>query len=299
MKLEDLGLNTDTHDLFLSSKGFPSVDEPEPQLLLKVSPLDVTLGDKRGTDPPINPYRPGKKAHLLEDKQISSVDVFDEVYFAFGRHWEELHVTWAHLEKKQTRLRTYTNITQDNNKKIYNHTKDVAVTASHVIGDVVTKGLVPHHGVDLWLQVQIFYDHVDYTTQMAIDYAAGGRLRKLRQEEAWKTIEDLAQYEEEEWNDPTFSKKGSPDYIDATLEQELEKVDKTIGIPTEVEPLDHMELDNLGLNTDTQDLFLSSNGFPSVDEPEPQLLPKFSPLDVNLGTHIVRVIFDEKRLGSS
>ncbi|GJV10075.1 zinc finger, CCHC-type containing protein [Tanacetum coccineum] len=53
---------------------------------------------------------------------------------------------------------------------------------------------VPHHGLDLWLQVQIFYDHVDYTTQMAIDYAAGGRLRKLRPEEAWETIEDLAKY---------------------------------------------------------------------------------------------------------
>ncbi|GJZ29656.1 hypothetical protein Tco_0574303, partial [Tanacetum coccineum] len=60
---------------------------------------------------------------------------------------------------------------------------------------------------------------------MAIDYAAGGRLRKLRQEEAWKSIKDLAQYEEEEWNDPTFSKKGSPDYIDATLEHELESVE--------------------------------------------------------------------------
>ncbi|GKC20519.1 retrotransposon protein, putative, ty1-copia subclass [Tanacetum coccineum] len=34
----------------------------------------------------------------------------DEVYFSFGRHLEELHVTWTHLEKKQTRLRTYTNI---------------------------------------------------------------------------------------------------------------------------------------------------------------------------------------------
>ncbi|GKC57796.1 hypothetical protein Tco_1085394 [Tanacetum coccineum] len=49
---------------------------------------------------------------------------------------------------------------------------------------------VPHHGLDLWLQVQIFYDHVDYTSQMAIDYAAG-----------------------------------SPDYIDATLEQELESME--------------------------------------------------------------------------
>ncbi|GJX35078.1 hypothetical protein Tco_0246635 [Tanacetum coccineum] len=34
-------------------------------------------------------------------------------YFAFGRHLEEIQVTWAHLEKKQTRLRTYTNIAQE------------------------------------------------------------------------------------------------------------------------------------------------------------------------------------------
>ncbi|GJT18978.1 zinc finger, CCHC-type containing protein [Tanacetum coccineum] len=87
---------------------------------------------------------------------------------------------------------------------------------------------VPHHGLDLWLQVQIFYDHVDYTTQMAIDYAAGGRLRKLRPEEAWETIKDLAQYEEEEWNEPIFSEKGSPDYIDANLEQELESMERRV-----------------------------------------------------------------------
>ncbi|GJV44823.1 hypothetical protein Tco_1429359, partial [Tanacetum coccineum] len=58
-KLEDLGLNTCSHDLFLSSKEFSSVDEPEPQLLPNFPPLDVNLGDKRGTDPPINPYSPG------------------------------------------------------------------------------------------------------------------------------------------------------------------------------------------------------------------------------------------------
>ncbi|GJR81113.1 zinc finger, CCHC-type containing protein [Tanacetum coccineum] len=84
---------------------------------------------------------------------------------------------------------------------------------------------VPHHGLDLWLQVQIFYDHVNYATQMAIDYAAGGRLRKLRPEVAWETIEDLAQYEEEKWNDPIFFEKVSPDYINATLEQELESME--------------------------------------------------------------------------
>ncbi|GJV24528.1 hypothetical protein Tco_1377223 [Tanacetum coccineum] len=74
MKLEDLGLNTNTHDLFLSSKGFPSVDEPEPQLLPNFSPLDVNLGDKRGTDPPINPYNPGsfRMKVIFDEKKLGS-----------------------------------------------------------------------------------------------------------------------------------------------------------------------------------------------------------------------------------
>ncbi|GKB85941.1 zinc finger, CCHC-type containing protein [Tanacetum coccineum] len=48
---------------------------------------------------------------------------------------------------------------------------------------------VPHHGLDLWLQVQILYDHADCTTQIGIDYTTGGRLRKLRPDKAWATIE--------------------------------------------------------------------------------------------------------------
>nr|GEU53317.1 hypothetical protein [Tanacetum cinerariifolium] len=54
-------------------------------------------------------------------------------------------------------------------------------------------------------------------------------------------------------------------------------VEETIGIPVEIEPLDHMKLEDLGSNTNTHDLFLSFKGFFSVDEPEPQLLPNFHP----------------------
>ncbi|GJV05431.1 putative reverse transcriptase domain-containing protein [Tanacetum coccineum] len=46
-------------------------------------------------------------------KVWASPKTLDDVYSAFGRHLEEIHVTWDHLEKKQTRLRTYTNISQD------------------------------------------------------------------------------------------------------------------------------------------------------------------------------------------
>ncbi|GJU50528.1 zinc finger, CCHC-type containing protein [Tanacetum coccineum] len=77
----------------------------------------------------------------------------------------------------------------------------------------------------MFQQLQIFYDHVDYTTEMAIDYAVGGRLRKLRPEESWETIKDLSQHEEEEWNDPIFSEKGSLDCIDATLKREFKSME--------------------------------------------------------------------------
>ncbi|GJV97865.1 hypothetical protein Tco_1549442 [Tanacetum coccineum] len=55
----------------------------------------------------------------------------------------------------------------------------------------------PHHGIDLWLQVQIFYDCIDHTLKKTVDYAAEGQLRKMSEEKAWDTIEELAQYEEE------------------------------------------------------------------------------------------------------
>ncbi|GKE35786.1 hypothetical protein Tco_1455108 [Tanacetum coccineum] len=61
-----------------------------------------------------------------------------------------------------------------------------------------------------------------------------------------------------------------------------EEVEETIGIPIEVEPLDYMKLEDLDLNTSTHDLFLSSRGFPSVDESEPQPLSNLPLLDVNL-----------------
>ncbi|GKC52785.1 zinc finger, CCHC-type containing protein [Tanacetum coccineum] len=33
---------------------------------------------------------------------------------------------------------------------------------------------VPHHGIDLWLQVQIFYDHVNPAIRRTIDQSVGG-----------------------------------------------------------------------------------------------------------------------------
>ncbi|GJR61321.1 hypothetical protein Tco_1503483 [Tanacetum coccineum] len=66
--------------------------------------------------------------------------------------------------------------------------------------DLIRK--VPHHGLRLWSQIQIFYDHIDRYTQRDIDHAAGGDLMKLSGEEARETIEDCAQCDKQ-WKNPT------------------------------------------------------------------------------------------------
>ncbi|GJW11550.1 hypothetical protein Tco_1577377 [Tanacetum coccineum] len=61
---------------------------------------------------------------------------------------------------------------------------------------------VPHHGINLWLQVQIFYDHVNPATRRTIDQSAGGKLRDKNAKESWALLEDLALYNNESWNNP-------------------------------------------------------------------------------------------------
>ncbi|GKE62831.1 hypothetical protein Tco_1513198 [Tanacetum coccineum] len=61
---------------------------------------------------------------------------------------------------------------------------------------------VPRHGIDLWLQVQIFYDHVNPATRRTIDQAASGKLHEKKVEESMALLEDLAVYDNESWNDP-------------------------------------------------------------------------------------------------
>jgi hypothetical protein len=60
-KLEEIGLNTCSHNLSFSSMEVPSFDEPEPKPkpLPNLPSLDVNLGIELGPDPPIKPYSPG------------------------------------------------------------------------------------------------------------------------------------------------------------------------------------------------------------------------------------------------
>jgi hypothetical protein len=102
---------------------------------------------------------------------------------------------------------------------------------------------VPHHGIDLWLQVQIFYDHIDLSTRRAIDHSAGGKLRDLSAEQSWKLIEDLSLYDNESWNDPRDLNKmvkaislpsnnsSTPDRRIMELEDQVKFLMKSYGAP--------------------------------------------------------------------
>ncbi|GJW75634.1 zinc finger, CCHC-type containing protein [Tanacetum coccineum] len=56
---------------------------------------------------------------------------------------------------------------------------------------------VPHHGINRWLQIQIFYDHVSFHLKCEIDRAAGGKLRNKNTDESWEINENLALYDHE------------------------------------------------------------------------------------------------------
>nr|GEY44348.1 hypothetical protein [Tanacetum cinerariifolium] len=54
-----------------------------------------------------------------------------------------------------------------------------------------------------------------------MDYAAGGRLRKISVDKACATIKELARYEDEGWNDPITVRERSLDYENPDIEQLL------------------------------------------------------------------------------
>ncbi|GKB77737.1 hypothetical protein Tco_0944632, partial [Tanacetum coccineum] len=78
-------LNTYSHDLFLGSKKIPSFDDPETQTqpFSSFPSLDVSLGEKRGPEPPIKP-------HSSDNFRMKKVDNFT-IYTPPSPHVASLH----------------------------------------------------------------------------------------------------------------------------------------------------------------------------------------------------------------
>ncbi|GJU23735.1 reverse transcriptase domain-containing protein [Tanacetum coccineum] len=217
-------------------------------------------------------------------------------YFSFGRHLDELHVTWAHLEKKGTRLRTDTKTLED-------LCSQSLETASQAIHDAVTTHQVTasartdsntdledssYDGVlenqllsaslliclgkrDCVERIPSEWDNPpNIISEQKIENLKVHAKRLFGNKNVWVEMHRDIAWDKVENTNPQSTPQVPPSFEETTPHvTHLEEVDETIGIPTKVEPLDHMKLGDLGLNTNTHDLFLSSKGFSSVDEPEP------------------------------
>ncbi|GJR86840.1 reverse transcriptase domain-containing protein [Tanacetum coccineum] len=154
--------------------------------------------------------------------------------------------------------------------------------------------------------------------------SADGNLRELSGEDAWETIENFAQGQKE-WDNPpniifeqeVANLKAQAKRLfgnkDVWVEMHREEVEKTLGTPIEVEPLNEIKLEEVGLNCD-HNTPLSSREVLSFDGPGPQPLLNSPSLEVSLGDVIgpkppikphspdssrMKVIFDEKKLERS
>jgi hypothetical protein len=61
---------------------------------------------------------------------------------------------------------------------------------------------VPHHGIELWLLVQIFYDNVSSNDKNRINNSRKGKIVNLSTEEGWDRIEEYAQDQDDTWDEP-------------------------------------------------------------------------------------------------
>ncbi|GJY51503.1 zinc finger, CCHC-type containing protein [Tanacetum coccineum] len=82
-----------------------------------------------------------------------------------------------------------------------------------------------HHGESLseaWTRFK------DLLQKISIDYVACERLRKLKPDEAWATIKELAQYEDEGWNNAAIPDEESLDYKNPDIEQLLGIIERKV-----------------------------------------------------------------------
>ncbi|GKE65190.1 hypothetical protein Tco_1519351 [Tanacetum coccineum] len=110
--------------------------------------------------------------------------------------------------------------------------------------------------------------------------------RLFRNEDVWVEMHRNIVWDKVENPNPQSTPQVPPSFDETTPRvTRLEEIDETIGIPTEVEPLNETQLEDLGLNTCNYDIPLSSREILSFDEPEPQPqpLPNFPSLDASLG----------------
>nr|GEZ38314.1 zinc finger, CCHC-type [Tanacetum cinerariifolium] len=92
---------------------------------------------------------------------------------------------------------------------------------------------VPHYGIDIWLEFEISYDHVNPVPRRTINQSASGKLRDHNAKESLALLEDPALYENDSLNDPRdFAKPvkeiALPQDVPSTSDRHLIKLETQV-----------------------------------------------------------------------
>ncbi|GJT05589.1 exocyst complex component SEC6 [Tanacetum coccineum] len=133
--------------------------------------------------------------------------------------------------------------------------------------DIIRKVL--NHGLSIWTLIEIFLKHLDSLSRHIMNLTAEGDLKKFSDIGAWAQVPS-----------PESTTQTLPSIEEYTPPVTYpEEVEKTLGIPTEVEPLNKTKLEEVGL-TCNHNTHLSSREVLSFDGPEPQPLLNSPSLDI-------------------
>nr|GEU87036.1 MAK10-like protein [Tanacetum cinerariifolium] len=197
--------------------------------------------------------RRGRTAHLLKDKQIPSVGVFDEVSFYTLFQGDEYPI-YTLRDYSRPSHKGYRNTIEppDGNNVVplrcdtiqlvqngcsfhklqsedsIQHLKDIlrivdSIDLNDAIRNTTRLSLFHfslHDQAINWLD-RLPAGSISTWEDLTTRYAAKVRLRKMSVEKAWATIKELARYEDEGWNDPILLEEGSIDYKKPNIEQLL------------------------------------------------------------------------------
>ncbi|GJT02933.1 hypothetical protein Tco_0824102 [Tanacetum coccineum] len=145
--------------------------------------------------------------------------------------------------------------------------------------DIIQKVL--NHDLNIWTLIEIFLKHLDSLSRHIINLTVEGDLRRFSDIGAWYMA--WLDYDEHVDSLSTMDNEVgviSPESTTQTLLSFEEytppvtypkEVEKTLGTPIEVEPLNETKLEEVGWNCNHNTPF-SSTEVPSFDEPEPQPL---------------------------
>nr|GEZ45638.1 hypothetical protein [Tanacetum cinerariifolium] len=143
-------------------------------------------------------------------------------FLALGWFLEEIHMTWVHLEKKRTRLRTYTKSLEDLciqwletasqerfrieplglnwlgvTKIVLPEFESIPLTSCFLVTGRLVNGS-SRDGIDMVKEDLDLEPKIDARMRDFLD----DKLHDKNAKESWALLEDLALYDNERWNDP-------------------------------------------------------------------------------------------------